>query len=253
MTIKVYAWPPVPVTGSEWTEIAPVQVSRSLITGAERISAVQRKRRLVTLQVAALGKPGNMGAGYVEMLKRLLEGIHAVRLRSYPINWHLDWLREQREREPLPLTWTAEGLDLGWTMPPETLLWFAAATLTGVIGTSGGWPAITVSGLPASRLVARPGEFITVRENSAATDSATAQVLAPAYSNASGVAVVRLFSALPYGGLVEMASSDTAVFRPVGEYPRAVQPVGAQWGYDWSFREVFEDEVGGFEEVDPWS
>jgi len=251
MTINVYTWPPVPVTGAEWTEDAPVQVSRSITTGKDYTSAAQRKRRMATLQVAALGHPNNMGAGYVEVLKRFLANIHAVRLYSFPINWHLDAIRDRAALESMPLGWTSGGSELTWTMPPETLVWYSNVPLTGVVGTSGGWDIVTVSGLPASRLVARPGDFVKVQEDPADT-GAVAQVIAPSRSDASGVAIVRLFSALPYDGIITMNASDTGVFKPMG-LPRSTQPVGANWYYDWSFREVFEDEVDGFVEVDPWS
>lgn len=253
MTINVYAMPPVPITGSEWTEIAPVQTSRSIITGADYTSAAQRKRRMVSLQIAALGRGGNMGAGYVENLKLFLEGIHAVRLNSLPINWHLDAIRDRARYENLPLTWTSGGEELTWTMPPEALVWYSSVPLTGVIGTSGGWNIVTVSGLPPNSLVARPAEFIKVQEDASDATGSTARVVTEAYSNASGVAVIRLFTALAYDGIITLRTSDTGVFKPVGDYPRSMQPVGAQWYYDWEFREVFADEVGGFVEVDPWS
>lgn len=252
MTIKVYAWPPVAVTGSEWTEEAPVQVSRSLVTGAEYRSAVQRKRRLATLQVAGLGLAGNMNAGYVEMLKRFLGGVHAVRLRSYPINWWLDAQRNRAQLQKQELEWTASGLDLDWTSGGAPLIWYTGVPLTGTIGTADGWDIVTVTGLPPNMLVARPGEFVTAR-SSPTDEGTTAQVVAPARSDASGVAVIRLFEPLAYGGTIELGASDTGVFYPVGPYPRSVQPVSSNWHYDWSFREVFEDEVGGFEEIDPWS
>jgi len=252
MSINVYAMPPVPITGSEWTEIAPVQSSRSYY-GKDYTSAFGRTRRHVSLQIAALGRGGNMGAGYVEMLKRFLAGIHAVRLNSLPINWHLDAIRDRARLESLPLVWTSGGEELTWTMPPEALIWYSGVPLTGVIGTSGGWNIVTVSGLPPNSLVARPGDFVKVQEDAADTTGSTAQVVAPAYSNASGVAVIRLFSALAYGGIITLNASDTGVFKPVGDYPRSMQPVGANWYYDWSFREVFADDVGGFVEVDPWS
>ncbi|WP_146592319.1 hypothetical protein [Puniceibacterium confluentis] len=228
--INVYAWPPVGARGTEWTEVAPVQESRSIITGADYTSAAQRIRRMVTLSVSGLR--GGDHAGYMEVLKRYLAGIHAVRLYSAPINKHLAAARRD-------------------------VLLFSEATLTGTTGTdAGGWPVITVSGLPVSSLIARPGEFLTAFVDSEDLVGVTVQIANPAVSNGSGVAVVRLFEPLPAltGVGVRVGASDTGVFKPV-RYPRAVQPVQGDWTYDWEFREIFEDEVGagGFVEVNPWS
>lgn len=253
MTIDVIAWPPVESAGSEWTEIAPVQTSRSLITGADYTSAAQRKRRVVSLRVSAWDRRGNMGAGYVENLKLRLGGIHAVRLYSRPINYHKDAAEDRARYENLPLTWTSGGDGLTWTMPPEALVWYSGIPLTGVIGTSGGWNIVTVSGLPPNSLVARPAEFVKVQEDAADATGSTARVVTEAYSDASGVAVIRLFTALAYDGIITLRTSDTGVFKPDMPYPRAIQAPGQNWYYDWSFREVFADEVGGFVEVDPWS
>lgn len=246
--MKVFAWPPVGVRGSEWTEIAPVQISRSMTTGAEFTSAVQRKRRLVSLEVSALAM-GRSGAGYMEMLKRLLEGIHGVRLYSCPLGWHGD--AAGVHRQAFPLDWTDAGVDLTWSDAAAELLWFDGTVLFGTLTTSGGFPAVTVTGLPPNRLIARPGEFVSIYETPSDRVGSTAQVLAEAYSDADGGVTIRLFSALAFPGRVSIGVSDTGVFKPV-VYPRAMRPVGADWSYAWEFREVFEDEVGAFEEVDPW-
>lgn len=246
MSIDVIAWPPVGVVGSEWTEDAPVQQSRSIITGASYLSAHQRVRRLVALNVSALAR-GRSGAGYMEMLKRhLAGGIHAVRLHSYPVNWHLE-TADETWRQSTPIEWTG----LSWTSGGGALSWYSGTLLTGTTGTDGaGWNIVTVNGLPADRLVARPGEFVTIY------DGATpyrAQVTAEAVSDGAGQAVIRLFDALPAltGARINLGTSDTGVFR-AESLPRAVQPLSANWTYSWEFREVFADEVGGFTEVDPW-
>jgi len=252
MTINVYAWPPVYAVGTEWTEVAPVEVSRSIITGAEYISAAQRKRRHVSLTVGCWGRNGD-GAGYMEVLKRLLEGIHAVRLYSCPINARRNAVAGM-ERQSAPIDWTSGGSALSWTSGGSALAWYSGTVLSGTTGTDGaGFPIITVSGLPASRLVALPGEFITAYADADDVTGATVQVMAPATSDASGIAAIRLVEALPAGTdvRVNIGTRDTAVFRPVG-YPRSERPMAGEWTYSWQFREVFADEVGGFTEVDPW-
>lgn len=251
--INVYAWPPVGVVGSEWTEESPVQVSRSIVTGADYTSLALRKRRLATLEVSALAK-GRSGAGYMEILKRFLEGRHAVRLNSYPINWHLDAMNPGA-RASTPLFWSDGGVDLEWTDGGTELLWYDGTLLTGTTGTdASGFSIITVSGLPVNTLVARPGEFLTAFGDEDDTTGTTAQIVNEVTSNGSGVAAIRIFTALPAmtDVRVNIGTSDTGVFKPV-QIPRAVQPVGGSWTYSWQFREVFSDEVGGFTEVDPWT
>lgn len=246
MTIRVIAWPPVGVTGTEWTEEAPVERSRSLITGADYVSTRGRIRRLAALDVSALAR-GRSGAGYMEMLKRhLAGGVHAVRLNSYPVNWHFDAL-DDSWRQSDAITWDG----LSWTSGGSDLSWYSGTVLTGTTGTdSNGWQIVTVAGLPANKLVARPGEFVTLFDDGT---ERRAQVTAEARSDSAGQAVVRTFETLPAltDARVNLGTSDTGVFRAV-ELPRAKQPLGANWTYSWQFREVFADEVGGFTEVDPW-
>mgnify|MGYP001459223640 FL=1 len=111
------------------------------------------------------------------------------------------------------------------------------------------------SGLRPSRLVARPGEFLTAFADHDDTVGHTVQITAPARSNSDGVAVIRLFEALPdlTDARVNIGVADTGAFLPVGEYPRAAQNLSGDWSYSWSFREVFPEEVGGFVEVNPWA
>lgn len=217
---NVYAWPPVGVTGHEWTEEAPVNTSRSLLTGARFVSAAQRKRRLVTMNVSSLAR-GRSGAGYVEVLKRLLAGgENLVRLHSYPIN-----------------SWGDAVLYTG--------------TLGATAGTSGGFEILTVTGLPPETLVARPGTFLTYYSPPEELVGETVMVMTEAMSDESGIAVIRLMSGLAGSGRVEIGTRDTGVFEAV-DMPRAVQPVAGDWSYQCSFREVFADEVGALTEVDPW-
>jgi hypothetical protein len=252
VTAKVFAWPPVGVIGAEWTEDAPVQVSRSMVTGAERVSAIQRKRRIASLTVAGLGL-NTFQAGYMQMLIRYLEGVHLVRLYSYPISWRL----EQPER----------------------------AIRRGNVTTDLGQTFVTIYGNKPNSLVFRPADFLTLFLPSGATTDlnpftwldgtdplpwknstnpltwfsgtpyggTTVQITQPVYSDDSGVAIVPVFETVPDQSNIYLiaGASDTGVFRPVS-YPRAVQPYSGNWTYDWEFREVFGDEVGGFTEVNPW-
>ena len=248
MTIKVFAWPPVGANGWEWTEVAPITSSRSLTTEREFTATSGRKRRMASLSVSAMSANG-AGAGYMEMMKRLLEGVNAVRLRSKPIN-------SQKYSSKIggvtPVRWTADDTQLDWTAGASDLLWFSGTVFLATTTTSGGYPAVSVTGLPPSTLVARPGEFIRLFADSNGGEHVS-QVLAPAYSDENGAALIKVLDALPSLTEVPVNFGDraSAVFKPIS-YPRAVQPVRGDWTYDWQFREVFADEVGGFEEVDPW-
>ena len=260
MAINVFPWPPVGVIGSEWTEVAPVARLRSLMTGREQMQASQRKRKVVTLQVSALAA-GGMGAGYCEMLKQLLEGgIHAVRIKSSPINWHLDELRRQGlDRNGGLLAWRAgSGPDpLVWRAGsgPNPLRIFSGTVIeAGTATASGMWWHLPVSGLPPRTQVAAPGEYIRIHSMVDDALSEVARVVRVAVSNASGAVTLRLDRQPSIAnGRVNMAGQDEAVFRVDGAMPRSVQPVGADWSYTWNFREVFADEVGGFTERNPWT
>ena len=80
------------------------------------------------------------------------------------------------------------------------------------------------------------------------------QVTRPAESDDMGRARVAVFESVADYTQVYLifGARATGVFRPVS-YPRAVQPSIGAWSYDWQFREVFADEVGGFQEVNPWA
>jgi hypothetical protein len=233
-----------------WTEAAPVQRSRSMITGRRYVSRFGRARVQAALDVSALAK-SRSGAGYSEMLIRYLDGgANLVRLSSYPINWHLDAQAMAASRASDPLQWTSAGQTLNWQNGGAPLLWFSGAILTGVAAGS----QLTVTGLPPDTLVARPGEFVKVFVNATDVDGLVAQVTAEARSDAAGVAVLRLFAPLPAGDYprLNIGASESRVFE-VTDMPSAMQPVGRNWSYSWRFREVFADECGGFNEVDPWN
>lgn len=257
MAIDVIAWPPVGAVGCEWTAHQPVARLRSALTGRDQMQGSQRKRRLATLQVSALSA-GRMGAGYCEMLKDLLVGgVHAVRLRSSPINWHLDEDGRAAVLNSFPIGWRTAANPLGWqTVAGQPLIWFDGRVITasGASVASGRWHNLTLTGLPGITLVARPGDFIRAYQISNPDMWQVARVVRPAVTNGAGTVTLCLDRAITIpGARVNVAGQDEAVFRVEGALPRAVQPVGQNWTYTWNFREVFADEVGGFIEVDPWT
>lgn len=249
MPVDVIAFPPVGVVGSMWTVVAPVQRSHSLVTGRRYISRWGRERREAMVNVSALSK-SRSGAGYSEMMIRHLDGgANLVRLSSYPINWHLDQQRLEALRSSQRLTWTDDGTPLAWQDNGQTLSWFNGTIVSGVASGK----QITVSGLPANTLICRPGDFVRGFSNLTTDTGPIAQATAEATTNASGVAVIKLFDALPSGTYprVNIGASESRVFE-VEQMPRSPQPLGQNWFYQWNFREVFADEVGGFTEVNPW-
>lgn len=258
---RVYAWPPVSAIGFEWTEAAPISESFGL-GGARFASAYQRARRVARFTVSAIGQD-RAGAGYCEMLKRMLAGgEHLVRLYSMPINRINDAAAlagEPGRGGGRSIEWSyvqyGAQADLGWT----TVVGGASAALRWVSGSlvpatpttdAAGWPAIAVTGLTPSALVARPGEFVAVY--GADGTVARRQVLTVARSDAAGAATIRLYEAVTAAGQAAIGAPDTGVFFHNGPLPRAQQPLASNWSYDWEFLEVFEDETDGFTEIDPW-
>ncbi|HBR41771.1 MAG TPA: hypothetical protein DD951_10735 [Sulfitobacter pontiacus] len=150
------------------------------------------------------------------------------------------------------LEWTDDGTDLLWTAGGVDLLWGDGAyALQGEPATDGPWHSLTVSGLPPSRILARPSEVISVTDGDT---KESAYVLTVARSDASGVATIRTDKpeAFTLTGLVSIGQRENIVFEALG-VPRSVQGVTGTFGYQWDFREVFEDEYNdGWTEVNPW-
>ena len=255
MSINVYAFPPCSLTGWGWTTRTPIQRSRSIIAGSDYMSQAGRKRRMAKLDVAGIGRT-RMGAGYMESLIELLAGgQHGVRLYSMPINYR--GRHSAADRQAARLDWTDSGTDLDWTDSGTEMIWYDGTILSGThdsaLTDSAGFPYITVSGLPANTLVARPSEFLTVFADEDDLTGTTVRIVTDATSDANGVAVIRLFTS-PGDATdlrVNIGTRDTGVFRPVS-IPEPMQELNANWIYDWEFYEVFADEVGSFTEIDPW-
>lgn len=250
MSINVYSWPPVFVHGWEWTERAPVRRSQSLLTGADLVTADQRIRRMASLEVDGARA---MGAGYVESLKKFLDGgVNAVRLYSMPVNRYAGYGTATRQSQRI--LWEDSGTDVEWEDSGTDVLWYDGKHLTGTTGTDAdGFSIITVSGLPANTLVVQPSEFLTVYDDPDDYTGTTVRVITAATSDGSGVAVIRLFDSpgAHTDARVNIGTRDTGVFRPVN-IPRSPQMINSTWTYTWQFYEVFEEEVGTFVEVDPW-
>jgi hypothetical protein len=69
-------------------------------------------------------------------------------------------------------------------------------------------------------------------------------------SNASGVAVIRVFETLP-AGIVSLGGYERRIFEVLNE-PSTPQPFGANWLISWQFMEVLPNEISDPVEVDLW-
>ena len=250
MTVNVIAWPPFDITGWELADLFPQSRSVGLIESRPRTSSAQRPRRVATAIVSGIGANAD-GAGYVRMLNKQWAGApNLTRIPSMSSLWHLS--RDGQDLASTVLQWTDAGTELLWTDGGVDLVWGDGAyALSGTPVADGDWYALTVSGLPPSQIIARPSELISVSTNDA---SETAFVMTTARSNAAGVATIRTdkTTAFTLSGLVSIGHMENIVFEAQG-VPRSVQTGSRHFGFQWDFREVFEDEyVGGFVEVNPW-
>lgn len=243
---KVIAWPPLGFVAWELTKSHPTSRSSDMFGKPDRTSSVGRPRYLATAIIEGVGK-GHAAAGYVEMLKGQMEGgAHFVRVPSMaPL-----YMRHARGRPSLRasmMEWTANGADLYWTAGSDDLVWYDQIDITGTPSVDNGWPAIQVIGLPAGVQI-RPSEWVAVV---APGPVVTRRALTATKADENGVALIRLDDAFEAGGVVSIGGKRDLVFQ-AADMPRAIQPVSGDWSFEWRFREVFADEVGGFEDVDPW-
>lgn len=251
--VQVIAFPPVGVVGTMWTPEAPVQRSQGMISGQRYVSAFGRSRIIASLGVSALSL-NRSGAGYSEMLKHYLDGgVNLVRLNSYPINWHLDYLPDsagyQARRGGLLLNWTSNDNPLDWLNRGGPLFWFNGAVLSGEANGS----TITVTGLPPNKLIVRPADVIKAYGTIDSIDFVEALTVTESFSDADGVAVIELYTPIAAGSYarVNIGVSQSRVFE-VTNMPQQAQSIGQNWVYEWGFSEVFADQTDGFEEVNPW-
>lgn len=245
--VNVIAWPPVGLVGWEITRIDKANVERGILTNIRRSSASQVRRRELVPVVSALALDA-VGSGYMhELIEQLDGGRHLIRIEADSAIWHLRSANARFGNELLE--WTSGGTELLWTAGGVDLIWGSGEfALHGVPGTSGGRPILTVSGFPPDTLVCRPSERVRVMDGDTEQE---ARVITVAYSNADGVAVLVLASALTLTGLVSLGVRESIVCEAM-DTPRAIQPVSQNWTYQWRLREVFQAETETWDEVNPW-
>lgn len=246
--VKVYAFPPVSCRGTEWTVDYPISRSRSIITGRRYASSIRRARHKVRIEVGGLGVD-DLGAGYVEVLKRLLVGgENLVRINAMaPYRGPQVDIGGGATR----VEWTDGGVDVDWTDGGTETIWFTGTLYTATRTTSAGMPAVYAERLPPNTIIARPSdrfEFIALDGNSQYLTAIQKVV-----TNANGQATIRVVEDITAeDGQLRFGNTESAVFEP-DDIPRAMTPVNGDWIFKWEFTEVFEDETDGFVELNPWS
>ena len=248
----VYAWPPVGRIAENWWAESPVNVSRSILTGARYASAAQRRRRYATITVGNAGR-GAAGMGYLHVLADLLQGgVNFVRLTRLPPNGWADavGLAGNRRSDPVALT-TGTDPSVSITLGGSPVTLFTGWVLRGTASVVSGQAQIALTDGPPLTIIARPGEMLTLYNPLTDTVGASAMVQSLAVTDVSGAATIKLMSPLTGTGRVEIGTGETGVFE-VTDMPFAPQPLSGDWSTTWSFAEVFADEVGTFAEVNPW-
>lgn len=235
---NVYAWPPVKATGAYFTQEHPVSKSRGL-QGGDLVSSAWQARRIASLAVSGIQ---NGGGGYIEALKRLLlGGVHLVRLTTLPAHWNGRWIAP---RGQFLIEWDSGGDPVEWDEGGDPVGWLAGSPLTAVLVSDPPFQALDVSGFAPGAVAAYPDEVVVV-------DGVATRSLTLAVANAAGVARLRVVDTLPGGGDVQIGVRETGVYRIESDIETFQRP-GAVFGYDLSFREVFEAETDGFLEINPW-
>lgn len=247
--MNIITFPPVRYVAARWERRGDVQEGRSFFAGTRIASAFGPVRVSASFVVSALGNKG-AGAGYMlQLAEKMRYGVDLVRVSSPPINWHLDDLSTGVLRTA-PLAWLDGGAPLEWVDGLDPLVWFDGAIYPGTPGTDAkGFDIITVTGLPPSRRVARPSDFI---RSYAAGTSTVATAVTEAFSDASGVAVIRLNGPLP-AGTISLGDFESCVFALDGPFPSEQQSVGGNWFYPLNLIEVLPAEYAGATEIDPWT
>jgi hypothetical protein len=255
---NVIAWPPFGITGWALDEVYPQSRSVGFIEGNPRTSAAQRGRRVSTAIISGIG-PDLAGAGYVRMLNRQWEGRpKLVRVECLSSLWFLS--KGGLDLQNNLIEWVADGVELLWTDGGfDMIMGDGAYATSGVPVTDDGWHSLSVTGLPPSRIVARPSELISITNKDGVTESG--HVLTVVRSDASGAdgktgaAIIRTDRPEAFAledGLVSIGHKESIVFEAVS-LPRSVQGLSGDFKYTWEFKEVFEDEYSdGWTEVNPW-
>ena len=239
----VVAWPPVTMMARESRPSRPGSTSYGM-KGNAYYSQAQASRRLYSGQALVTGRD-LAGLGYIDMLYDELDGkLALVRVTPNPALWTgatrgLLGFRGQQDME-----WQEDGRTLIWDS--GGLVWAEGAVISATAVMDGTFPAILCTGLPASRIVAFPGEIVR------AETGETARVRKLERSDASGAARIRLNAVLPTGDVL-IGARESLVFE-ITEWPDGMSSDRFDGRGQFRFRQAFEtDFADGFTEIDPWS
>lgn len=244
--MTIYAWPPVGITGWELTTDHGVARSEGTLAGRTLTSSSRPARRLATAVVLGIG-PDGAGAGYVESLKDLIKGgEHFVRVECMQALWWNYADRGVGVGSNLPFEWLsgAGPSALSW----GGLLWSTSGAAVGTPTTLDGFPALEVSGFAPGAIAAYPHEYIRITDG---TTTQGARAVTMTHANESGVAVIKLHTAVTISGAVNVGAHESIVFS-TDQMPRSVQNKTGSFNFEWSFREVLPSEYSGHTEVNPW-
>ena len=251
MPLEVLAFPPIHhVEARRWLDV-PVSQSRSLLDPAqEYLSALGTRRHRAEL-IFSGRSCGGMVAGYLEQLIRDLDGVRAVRVPLWPINWTRPSRVLRASRRPV-LTVGGAPADLGADDGPARLA--TGAVLTGEVFAQNP-RRIGVNNLPPHQVVARPGESMRLFADTSDTTGLTVRVRDRAVSSEFGFAWVYSEVDMPVQAyrLVNLGAATSAAWR-VTSYEPGLRPRGGDWESRMELREVLPELTpGGFVEVDPWT
>ncbi|GGX63316.1 hypothetical protein GCM10007385_35560 [Tateyamaria omphalii] len=239
----VIAWPPLGITAYEHTLTRPVQRETGL-DGEPYLSQSLKTRRTYTARTSGIG-PDRFGAGYVEILKHLLDGkLALVSVPTLPRVW-MGAVRAMPDRGADQITWVTPPEPVTW-QDGSAVGWINRDHIIAVAGADqSGFNYIDCTGLPVSQTVAAPGEAVSIAGD-------TAYVLRPAKSNEDGEARVYLTGPLTSGN-VRIGVIEVRTFE-IPDFPRAQQPVNGDFFYEFQMREVFDDDFDTpLQVINPWS
>jgi len=242
MVTPVYEFPPVNYTAQSRALTTERSTSTDL-QGRPYFSQYKAARTEYEVTVSAVGR-GRTGAGYMEHLRRLLDGkAPFVRIEIKPLTWPLAVRQAQAARNHGALSWVYQGAALTWTYKDQPLVW-ETALISVVSGSDASGAYIDVTGCLPNRVVAYPGEV--VRQG-----GRTVYVVGLARSASDGSARIFVSDVLETGSAA-IAPREIVIARVLSLSANSHDLSGTA-DYALQLVEVLPDDVpGGIEVVNPW-
>ena len=213
MSIKVYPFPAVPLSGTMYERRNFVQRSRSLLTGADYMSVAQRPRWAATFTVPSLAYRRD-SAGYMEVLKRLLKGgVNAVRFNLGSSNWWMDTFATHIQFDHTRVRWQKGFSDIEWTNSGgRDIVWekdvspYSAMVLPE--------NKISIMGFEPNAVAVRAGEWIRLTSGS---NVYYGQALFTAAANSDRIAHIQTYDDIPVlpDSRIEIGVGPSVVISPL--------------------------------------